>query len=90
MGDTSKHSDHAVKGEKMDEETTTGITVTLEVSELRSLIACLCVQCQREFQDHLQQMFERHDRDRLERARKACADQQEAELKRREFLLNGD
>lgn len=64
-----------------------GLEVSL--SELQSVSAHLCEQCRCEYQDAVQRLFDKYERDRLERTRKECADQQEAELKRREFF-SGD
>jgi len=72
-----------------DQEEKGSPVVEVSLSQMQSISLHLCSQCQREYQDEVQRLFDGYERDRLERARKECADQQEAELKRREFL-SGD
>lgn len=73
----------------MDDQETRGATVTLSLSELSKISEHLCVPCRGIYLDWLSEMLKENERDRLERKRRECADQQEAELKRREFL-SGD
>ena len=71
------------------EETAESPVVKISMRDLQKISRCLCPQCRDQFANDLSEVLATNERDRLERARKECADQQEAELKRREFL-SGD
>ena len=73
----------------MNDEETKSPLVKISMQDLQTISQYLCPQCRDNFANDLSEVLARNERDRLERARKECADQQEAELKRRDFI-SGD
>jgi len=69
----------------MDDQKTEGKRLSLEVSELQSLVGHTCDHCRDRVLDALQKMLDRYERDRLERLAQESFEQQEAERIRREF-----